>query len=63
MSEIDKETILIIIGSLLITGLFVMCIKCYYDANAKKSNKNDFNQISKTLNDVNIMNNEKARLI
>lgn len=60
MSNIDKEGILIIIISLLITILFIMCIKCYY---YKKSNQNEFNQISKTLNNTNIYNHEKTRLI
>jgi hypothetical protein len=68
MSEIDKEDIIIIILSLLITGLFIMCIKCYYAANAKNSklNQNDFIQISKALNNNNITTigyNERTRLI
>ncbi len=58
MSNIDKEGIIIIVASILITLLFIICIKCYY-----KSKPNDFNQISQSLKNINIMNNERTRLI
>jgi hypothetical protein len=51
MSNIDKQEILIIIASILITLLFIICIKCYY-----RSKSNEFNQISKSIN-------ERTRLI
>ncbi len=59
MTIVDKQGIIIIIASILITLLFIICIKyikCY------KSKPNDFNQISKVLNN-NILDNEKTRLI
>ncbi len=62
MSNIDKEGIIIIVVSMLITLLFVMCIKCYYKQN-HNSKYNDFNIISQSLNNSNILNNEKTRLI
>ncbi len=58
MSNIDKEGIIIIVLSFFITALFVGCIKCYY-----KSKPNDFNKISQSLNNINILHNEKTRLI
>ena len=61
MSEIDKESIIIIVVSLLITGFFIICIKCYY---YKKTNQNEFNQISKTLKNTTIMDyHERTQLI
>jgi len=59
MSNIDTEGLIIIIISLLITALFIMCIKCYYD----KSKPNDFNKISEALNNCNMIDNERSRLI
>lgn len=55
MSNLDKEGIIIILVSILITLLFILCIKCYY-----KSKPNEFTQISQSLNNT---NNEKTRLI
>ncbi len=55
---LNKEEMLVILVSLLITILIILIIKCLYS-----SNKKDFNEISKTLNNINIVNNEKARLI
>ena len=63
MSNIDKEGIIVIIISVLITALFVLCIKCYYKHTDNNYKTNNFGAISQSLNNTNIMNQEKARLI
>ncbi len=45
MSNIDKQGIIIIIVSLLLTILIIICVKYF-----KCDKKNDFSTISKTIN-------------
>jgi hypothetical protein len=58
MSNIDKEGIVIIVISLAITVVLLLCIKCYYS-----NSSNKFSKMSHTINNVNIMNHERTRLI
>ena len=66
MSNIDNEDIIIIIGSILITLLFIICIKYIKCIKCNKSKQNEFHNISQALNNSNITTigyNERTRLI
>ena len=58
MSNIDKEGIIIIVISFAISILFLLCIKCYYNYSSNK-----FAKMSQTINNMNIINYERTRLI
>jgi hypothetical protein len=62
MSILNKEEIIIIVASILATIFIIIMVKmcCSNDRNYYKPT---FSDISESLKNVNIINNEKARLI
>ena len=60
MSNLDKQEIIIIVSSILITIFIIIMIKLCWSNN---KNNHNFNVISESFKNINIINNERARLI
>ena len=57
MSTLDTDEIIIIVASILATILIIIMIKLCC------RNKSTYNELSDSFKNINIINNEKARLI
>jgi hypothetical protein len=64
MSNLDANDIIIIVSSILATLFIIIIIKlCWSNNNYNYNNNTKFSNISESLKNCNIINNERTRLI